>query len=148
MSKLTQAFEGLLGTKQDVLTSFPALLGNGQGIVDVPGELNKVFVRVADQVQEVRCTRLTVRIDWLPIIVGTTAEEPNVTQVLSANLGVLNAMGYGLGTVTSHALTHQLWANGWWHGPDLFARLPDPARQAGAGSHQCQCDRLPVHSIC
>ena len=110
MSKLTQAFEGLLGTKQDILASFPALLGNGQGIVDVPGEVNKVFVRVADQVQEVRCTRLTVRIDWLPIIVGTTAEEPNVTQVLSANLGVLNAMGYALGTVTSHALTHQLWA--------------------------------------
>ncbi len=77
MSKLAQAFEGLLGTKQDILASFPALLGNGQGMVDVPGEPNKVYVRVAGQVQEVRCTRLTVRIDWLPIIVGTTAEEPN-----------------------------------------------------------------------
>ena len=110
MSKLTQALEGLLGTKQNILISFPALLGNGQGVIDVPGVPNKVYVRVADQVQEVRCTRLTVRIDWLPIIVGTTAEEPNVTQVLSANIGVLNAIGYGLGLVTNHASSHQLWA--------------------------------------
>ena len=101
MINLIQALEGFLGTKQDILASFPALLGNGQGIVDVPGEVNKVYVRVADQVQEVRCTRLTVRIDWLPIIVGTTAEAPNVTQVLSANIGVLNAIGYGLGLVTT-----------------------------------------------
>lgn len=112
MTTLRELFRGAFQTKQDHLLSVPALLGDGQGNINVAGSNNRSYVRIGGQVTEVRNTRIRQMIDNLPIIVGTSPEEPGVTQILSVNTGPLAALNYALGTITAHAKTHRLWVSG------------------------------------
>ncbi|HSW62703.1 MAG TPA: hypothetical protein VLH56_05250 [Dissulfurispiraceae bacterium] len=110
MSKLRDIInQKLKQPKQDMLPANLYQLGNGQGVVKVPGTVNRVYVRPIGslEIMEVLNTRLRQYVDGLPVIVGYTPEEPRQLQVLSVHSGVSDAAGYGA-VISAHAPTHRL----------------------------------------
>ena len=112
MSTLRDVLTTVLGQKQDILLSQPAILGNGEGMTDVPGRPGYSYVRLGAEVSEVRNSRVITKMDGLPILIGVTAEQPDLTQVLTVNHGAAALLSTMLDYLTAHAPTHRLWVNG------------------------------------
>lgn len=84
-NNLRKLFKQKFGAKQDVLLSVPGQLGNGLGVVAVPGRNNFVYVRVAGFVEEVYNSRVQADND-MPVIVGYDPAQPKLYQVLTTRM--------------------------------------------------------------
>lgn len=68
--------------KQNRITALPGRLGNGNGVLNVPGLQNWVYVRIASTVTPVYNNRVLPENDLL-VMVGYDSTQPDLFQVLS-----------------------------------------------------------------
>lgn len=107
-NSLRKALDTRLGTKQDRMQVKDGQLGNGFGIVSVPGVENYVYVRVAGGVEEVYNSRTPLD-DGLLVIVGKDSNQPDLYQVLSTRSATPGGVGVTIGSGYAPAIRYQ------WH---------------------------------
>ena len=147
MITLRDSLQSVLGQKQDILLSAPAMLGNGEGVTDVPNRPGYSYVRQGSEVFEVRNSRVLTRMDGLPILIGVTAEQPDLTQVLTVNHGAAALLSTMLDYLSAHAPTHRLFATNGGSDVVWIEGLSDHAGEIGDGFEQRERDRLPIHGL-
>ena len=76
----------------------------------MPGRPGYSYVRLGAEVSEVRNSRVITKMDGLPILIGVTAEQPDLTQVLTVNHGAAALLSTMLDYLSAHAPTHRLFA--------------------------------------
>lgn len=125
-----------LKDKQDALFGFPALLGNHDGVVEVPDYPSYVYYRIGEQVGVAYNNRVPALRD-LAVFIGKDPLQPHIEQVL----GMRPAARYSEDDIPSsatqeHAETHRYMGSGLRGGTDpLWVELRQfmPFRATAAG---------------
>ena len=104
--------QSVLDKYQPKLDSYPALLGDGQGNVEVSNRPGYVYIRMGDEetVGQAYNQRVSLR-EHLPVFVGYDSIDPRLFQVLSSRQSVYLSGGYAIiPDVGAHHATHE-WPN-------------------------------------
>jgi hypothetical protein len=119
MNRTRHALRNILKKKQDNLTASVCFLGNLDGVVDVPGRRNYVYVRTSDRdVHEVYNKRVRADRDK-QVLIGYDPIQPNLLQVLTTTTTAV----YGQDDINDsglplHGLTHQ-----WFEADPVYTHL-------------------------
>lgn len=85
--QLRNQLRGILGAKADLQYAIPALMGDSSGTVDVPGTVDRVYVRVENITVEAYCAPGIPRAPHLEVLVGYDYVQPKLFKVLSERIG-------------------------------------------------------------
>jgi hypothetical protein len=112
--KTRHAFIEAVGTKEPKQDRFPAIMGDGEGAVKVPGYPRVVYVRVPGR-GVLRALNLHIASrNNLPVIVGYSHEKPDTLQVLDVDESHIADLG-DRSYLPLHHAAHEL---GNWRGGD------------------------------
>lgn len=108
--KIKNVLRGLLEKKEDRLFLTSALVGDGQGKVQVSGDPKRIYVRASGEVLVVFNNRIHADEDT-PIWIGYERSNPQLLQVLSLNYGSLTPGDSWIPPeIGEHGWTHRLYA--------------------------------------
>jgi hypothetical protein len=100
--KLQKSFD----RKQDKYPAIPGVLGNADGIVEVPGIPTNVYVTISDNVIIVYARSSIQRIPGLPVLVGYDQDQPTFMQVLTVRQTDVELVYYD-NNVSNHHTQHE-----------------------------------------
>lgn len=95
-----------LAEKQGIIQRWPAVLGNGNGVVDVPGRAGYVYVQLAGQTTICYNRKITAQ-HGLPVIVGYDPKEPRLFQVLDVHEAAASLDPSATAGMRAHGTTHR-----------------------------------------
>lgn len=104
-----QALTGLMHTRETYRPVWTALMGDGAGTIQDPDDPDKVFVRVhglQSSVASVFNKKVPSNRPDLPVLIGSTREQPHLVQVLDVDWSALPDWG-GAAVLPLHGGDHE-----------------------------------------